>query len=228
MAASASNNLRLVLVGPPGAGKGTQAQFLTDKLGVPHISSGDLFRHNLLENTPLGLRAAEFMKQGLLVPDEVTIDIILDKVLSLHSTEGFILDGFPRNVNQAEVLEEALKTRSRGLDRVVYLQVPEDELLRRLGGRFSCRDCQAPHAVEPGAAPGRCDRCRGELYQREDDRPEAVSQRISVYFNETMPVLDFYRGRSLLKAVDGVDTVEAVFERVMLALDQVSKISDWE
>ena len=228
MAASASNNLRLVLVGPPGAGKGTQAQFLTDKLGVPHISSGDLFRHNLLENTPLGLRAAEFMKQGLLVPDEVTIDIILDKVLSLHSTEGFILDGFPRNVNQAEVLEEALKTRARGLDRVVYLQVPEDELLRRLGGRFSCRDCQAPHAVEPGAAPGRCDRCRGELYQREDDRPEAVSQRISVYFNETMPVLDFYRGRSLLKAVDGVDTVEAVFERVMLALDQVSKISDWE
>ena len=226
MAASASNNLRLVLVGPPGAGKGTQAQFLTYKLGVPHISSGDLFRHNLRENTPLGLRAAEFMKQGLLVPDEVTIDIVLDKVLSLHSTQGFVLDGFPRNVNQAEVLEEALKTRSRGLDRVVYLQVPEDELLRRLGGRFSCRDCQAPHAVEPGAAPGRCDRCGGELYQREDDRPVAVTQRISVYFNETLPVLDFYRGRDLLEAVDGVDTVEAVFERVMLALDQVSKISD--
>ena len=226
MAAPASNNLRLVLVGPPGAGKGTQAQSLTDKLGVPHISSGDLFRHNLRENTPLGLRAAGFMKQGLLVPDEVTIDIVLDKVLSLHSTEGFILDGFPRNVNQAEVLEEALKTRSRGLDRVVYLQVPENELLRRLGGRFSCGDCQAPHAVEPGAAPGRCDRCGGELYQREDDRPEAVSQRISVYFNETLPVLDFYRGRGLLEAVDGVDTVEAVFERVLLALDRVSKISD--
>ena len=226
MAALASNNLRLVLVGPPGAGKGTQAQSLMDKLGVPHISSGDLFRHNLRENTPLGIRAAEFMKQGLLVPDEVTIDIVLDKVLSLHSTEGFILDGFPRNVNQAEVLEEALKTRSRGLDRVVYLQVPEDELLRRLGGRFSCRDCQSPHAVEPGAAPGRCDRCHGKLYQREDDRPEAVSQRISVYFNETLPVLDFYRGLSLLAAVDGVDTVEAVFERVLLALDRVSKISD--
>jgi adenylate kinase len=226
VAAPASNNLRLVLVGPPGAGKGTQAQFLTDKLGVPHISSGDLFRHNLRENTPLGLRAAEFMKQGLLVPDEVTIDIVLDKVLSLHSTEGFILDGFPRNVTQAEVLEEALKTRARGLDRVVYLQVPEGELLRRLGGRFSCRDCQAPHAVEPGAAPGRCDRCGGELYQREDDRPVAVTQRISVYFNETLPVLDFYRGRSLLEAVDGVDAVEAVFERVLLALDRVSKISD--
>ena len=223
MAAPASNNLRLVLVGPPGAGKGTQAQYLTEKLGVPHISSGDLFRHNLRENTPLGLRAAEFMNQGLLVPDEVTIDIVLDKVLSLHSTEGFILDGFPRNVNQAEVLEGALKAKARGLDRVVYLEVSEDELIKRLGGRFSCRDCQAPHAVEPGAAPGRCDRCDGELYQREDDRPEAVSQRISVYFSETMPVLDFYRGRCLLEAVDGVDTVEAVFERVLVALDRVSK-----
>ena len=226
MAAPASNKMRLVLVGPPGAGKGTQAQFLTDKLGVPHISSGDLFRHNLRENTPLGLRAAEFMKQGLLVPDEVTIDIILDKILSLHSTEGFILDGFPRNVNQAEVLEEALKTRARGLDRVVYLQVPEDELVRRLSGRFSCQDCQSPHAVEPGAAPGTCDRCGGELYQREDDRPEAVSQRISVYFNETMPVLDFYGGRNMLEAVDGVDTVEAVFGRVLLALGRVSKTGE--
>ena len=226
MATSADNNLRLVLVGPPGAGKGTQAQSLTEKLGVPHISSGDLFRHNLRESTPLGLRAAEYMKQGLLVPDEVTIDIVLDKVLSLNSAEGFILDGFPRNVNQAEALEQALTIRSRGLDHVVYLEVPELELVRRLGGRYVCRECQAPHSVEPGDTPGRCGQCGGELYQREDDRPEAVRTRIGVYINETLPVLDFYRGRGLLEEVAGVDPVEVVFQRVLQSLDRVSKMSN--
>ena len=218
----------MVLFGPPGAGKGTQAQLLRDRLKVAHISSGDLFRHHLGKGTPLGLRAKEYLSKGELVPDEVTIDIILDKVLSLESAQGFILDGFPRNQHQGEVLEEALGVRSRPLDKVVYIDVPEPELLRRLGGRYVCHECQAPHTVEPGAAPGDCQRCGKQLYQRDDDRPEAVRKRIEVYQSETLPMLDFYRQRGLLTEVDGVGTVEAVYNGVLRALGWVSKSSDRE
>ena len=228
MAADPTKRMRLVLFGPQGAGKGTQAHLLTGELHVPHISSGDLFRHNLKVKTPLGLRASEYMSQGLLVPDEVTIDIILDKVLSLESAQGFILDGFPRNQHQGEVLEKALGIRSRPLDKVVYIDVPEPELLRRLGGRYVCHECQAPHTVEPGAAPGDCQRCGNQLYQRDDDRPEAVRKRIEVYQSETLPMLDFYRQRGLLTEVDGVGTVEAVYNGVLRALGWVSKSSDRE
>ena len=232
--------MRLVLFGPPGAGKGTQAQLLSEQLAVSHIGSGDLFRHHLQAGTPLGLRAAEYMNQGVLVPDEVTIDIILEKVLSLDSQEGFILDGFPRNRHQAEVLEEALDRRSRGLDKVVSIEVPEPELVRRLGGRFICRQCQAPHtitqassaAAEISLAPGssragkgvpanadpRCHRCGGELFQRADDSREAVQKRIEVYHTETVPVLDFYRERGLVVSLSGVDTIECVNQRVLAAL----------
>ena len=228
MAADPTKRMRLVLFGPPGAGKGTQAHLLTGELHVPHISSGDLFRDNLKVEKPLGLRASEYMSQGLLVPDEVTIDIILDKVLSLESAQGFILDGFPRNQHQGEVLEEALGIRSRPLDKVVYIDVPEPELLRRLGGRYVCHECQAPHTVEPGAAPGDCQRCGNQLCQRDDDRPEAVRKRIEVYQSETLPMLDFYRQRGLLTEVDGVGTVEAVYNGVLRALGWVSKSSDRE
>lgn len=221
----------MVLFGPPGAGKGTQAQLLRDRWQVVHISSGDLFRSHLQEESPLGLKAAEFMNQGLLVPDEVTIDIVLDKVLSLAAKEGFILDGFPRNTNQAQVLEEALKLRSRGLDKVVHIDLPEEELVRRLGGRFSCRQCQAaPHNADlrpvdggsQGASEGedpKCQQCGGELYQRVDDSPDAVARRIEVYLRETMPVLDFYRNRDLLVDVAGSGTIQIVNERVLAALN---------
>ena len=218
----------MILFGAPGAGKGTQAQLLTDELQVPHISSGDLFRGNLRKQTPLGLRAAEYMNQGLLVPDEVTIDIVLNKVLSLDSEEGFILDGFPRNLHQGEVLEEALTIRSRPLDKVVYIEVPEIELVRRLGDRYNCRECQAPHTVEPGTTAGNCERCGGELYQRDDDSPDAVRKRIEVYRDETLPVLEFYRQRGLLAEVAGVDTVGAVYKGVLRALNWVSKSTDRE
>jgi len=219
-------NLRLVLFGPPGAGKGTQAHLLRDRLKVAHVSSGDLFRHNLDNITPLGLKAAQYMNQGQLVPDEVTIDIVLDKVLSLNSEEGFILDGFPRTRNQAEALEEALASRSRGIDKVVHIDVSQEELIRRLGGRFSCRECQAPHAIDLGPSGNneaprkdlKCERCGGELYQREDDRPEAVQRRIEVYQRETLPVLDFYRERELLLDVSGLDTIEMVNEKVLAGL----------
>ena len=216
--------LRLVLFGPPGAGKGTQAQLLTQRLNLVQISSGDLFRHHLGAGTPLGLRAAEYMNQGLLVPDEVTIDIILDRVLSLESQEGFILDGFPRNWNQAETLEEALHRRSRGLDKVVSMDVPEEELLRRLGGRFVCCECQAPHTISPADDTQeqtlKCERCGGELYQRADDNPDAVKKRIEVYYSETFPVLDFYRERGILVEVPGVDTVDKINQYIMAELGE--------
>ena len=214
-----------MLFGPPGAGKGTQAQLLAEQLKVSHIGSGDLFRHHLQQGTPLGLRASEFMNRGVLVPDEVTIDIILDKVLSLNSEDGFILDGFPRNRNQAEVLEDALTRRARGLDKVVYIQVPEPELVKRLAGRFSCRQCQVPHSIPnessgpEGSAPDlTCQRCGGELYQRPDDTPKAVQKRIQVYKDETLPVLSFYQNLGILAEVAGVDNIESVNQRVLEAL----------
>ena len=225
-----ASNMRIVLFGAPGAGKGTQAQLLTAQLGAPHIGSGDLFRHNLQNETPLGLRAAEYVNQGLLVPDEVTIDMILERVLSLQKEQGFILDGFPRNYNQAEALEEALERRSRKLDKVVFINVPEPELVRRLGQRYSCRQCQAPHSVVESqmATYQQCRHCGGDLYQRVDDEPEPVKRRVRVYQAETLPLLDFYRERGLLVDILGMDTVEEVNKRVLAALGRVSMAADPE
>ena len=213
-----AGNLRLVLFGPPGAGKGTQAQLLVDRYELAHVSSGDIFRHNLRQGTPLGLRAKEYMDRGELVPDEVVIDIMLDKVMSIHADEGFILDGFPRNTRQAEELETALTARARNVDRVLHIDVTEDELARRLGGRYVCRDCQAPYTLSEDAEAPVCERCNGELYQRDDDRPEAVQRRIDVYHQETTPVLDFYRTRGLLTDIPGQGTVDGVFSSIVNAL----------
>ena len=208
------------MFGPPGAGKGTQAQLLKDQLKVTHISSGDLFRFHLGQGTPLGLQAQEYMNKGELVPDDVTIDIILDKVMSVPNDEGFILDGFPRNPYQAQELEKALVGRSRDLDKVVHIEVSEQELLRRLGGRYICRICQAPNAISGNddIAAKKCGQCGGELYQREDDNPEAVKRRIEVYLQETIPVLGFYRKRGVLVDIPGDDTVEKVNKQVIAAL----------
>ena len=213
-----AEGLRLVLFGPPGAGKGTQAQLLVDRYALAHVSSGDIFRHNLRQGTPLGLRAREYMDRGELVPDEVVIDIMLDKVMSIHADEGFILDGFPRNTRQADELDVALNARARNIDRVLHIDVPEEELSRRLGGRYVCRECQAPYTHQSDAPAPACQRCNGELYQRDDDRPEAVQRRIDVYRQETMPVLDFYRQRGLLVDVPGKNSVEGVFQSIISVL----------
>ena len=214
-----NSSMRLVLFGPPGAGKGTQGQLLKEQLGIPQITSGDLFRFHLRNETPLGMRAGEYMKKGLLVPDEVTIDIVLDKVLDLPAEAGFILDGFPRTLNQAEALEGALGDHSRGLDRVVFVNVPDDELVRRLAGRHTCQDCQAPYPSDGGELPARCPQCGGELYQREDDRAEAIQKRLEVYQEETLPLLDFYRQRDILADIAGMGAVEEVNQRVLRVLD---------
>jgi adenylate kinase len=158
------------------------------------------------------------MNRGELVPDEVVIDIMLDRIMSIHSDEGFILDGFPRNTRQAQELETALTVRARNVNRVLHIDVSEDELARRLGGRYVCRECQAPYTHQSDGSPPACDRCNGELYQRDDDRPEAVQKRIDVYRDETMPVLDFYRKRGLLVDIQGRDTVAGVFQHIVEAL----------
>ena len=216
-----ASSLRLVLFGPPGAGKGTQAQRLKEQLDIPHLSSGDLFRYHLQRQTALGLQAAAYMNRGALVPDAVVIGIILDQTLALPAEQGFILDGFPRTTAQAQALAAALAEKSRGLDRVVYISVPESELLQRLGGRFVCRRCQAPDNLAGAAAaqPPPCSQCGGELYQREDDQAAAVQRRIAVYQQETAPVLDFYRERGLLTEISGVGPVAEIQRRTLAALN---------
>ena len=166
----------------------------------------------------MGLRAKEFMDRGSLVPDDVVIDIMLDKILSIHVDKGFILDGFPRNTHQAEELESALTGQARNVDRVLHIDVPEKELTKRLSGRFVCRECQAPHTYTGDGPPPVCGRCGGELYQRDDDRPEAVQKRIDVYREETKPVLDYYRHRNLLVDIPGQEPVDGVFRRIVEAL----------
>ena len=216
-----ASSLRLALFGPPGAGKGTQAQRLKEQLDIPHLSSGDLFRYHLQQQTELGLQAAAYMNRGALVPDAVVIGIILDKTLALPAEQGFILDGFPRTTAQAQALAAALAEKSRGLDRVLYIRVPESELLHRLGGRFVCRRCQAPDNLAGVAAaqPPPCGQCGGELYQREDDQAAAVQRRIAVYQQETAPVLDFYRERGLLTEISGVGPVAEIQRRTLAALN---------
>ena len=193
---------------------------MKEHLSLTYIGSGDLFRYHLREKTALGARAAEYVNQGLLVPDEVTIEIILDKVLGLPQSEGFILDGFPRTTEQAAALDQALEPASRKLDKVVFIGVPEDELIRRLRGRYICRDCQAPHAGEGAGASGdtRCLHCDGELYQRTDDSEEGIRTRLEVYRTETVPVLEFYREQGLLANVNGLGDVAAVSQRLLEAL----------
>ena len=214
-----AQGLRLVLFGPPGAGKGTQAQLLRDRLKVSHISSGDLFRCHLGKETALGLRAKEYINKGELVPDDVTLDIILNKIMSIPDDEGFILDGFPRTPHQADALEKKLAAEARILDKVVHLDVSEPELLRRLGGRYICRSCQAPHAIGEDEEAKKCDNCGGELYQRDDDAPVAVKKRIEVYNAQTIPVLDFYRDRGVLVDISGDGAVDEVNKQVLAALN---------
>jgi adenylate kinase len=206
--------LYVVLLGGPGAGKGTQAERLSQALGVPQISTGDLFRENLRNETELGLQAKETMERGELVPDEVTVGMVRERLSRPDCATGAILDGFPRTVAQAEALEELLTGMGSELTVVPYIKVPEDVLLARLAGRWTCRACGAMYhqLFSPPQEAGVCDRCGGELYQRPDDTPETQKHRIKVYFEQTAPLIDYYREKGLLVEVDGrpgIDEIQA-------------------
>jgi adenylate kinase len=203
----------IILLGAPGAGKGTQAAMLTEALGVPHVASGDLFRSALQKKTPLGLEAKKYIDQGLLVPDEVTIAMIRERLALPDCQEGVILDGFPRTLEQAKALDAALAEEGRAIDKVLYIKVPNEELVARLSGRWICRDCQAVYhtITNPPKQAGRCDACcEGELYQRPDDRPDTVRRRLEVYFEQTMPLIEYYTERGVLTEVNGDQSIAEV------------------
>jgi len=207
--------VRVVLVGPPGAGKGTQAQFLASAFAVPKISTGDIFRTNVSEGTTLGLEARKFMDAGDLVPDEVTIGMVRERLAEGDAQEGFLLDGFPRTVNQAEVLENMLTELQLELDVVLELVVDDDEVVRRLSGRRTCRRCGHVWHIDfdPSTRPDVCDRCDGELFQRDDDSEETIRHRLVVFGEQTAPLIGFYGERGILHGVDATGPVEDVTER---------------
>lgn len=209
--------MRLILLGPPGGGKGTQAKLIEERLSIPHISTGDLLRQAVADRTELGRTAKEFMDRGELVPDELVIGMIEARVRHADCQPGFLFDGFPRNVAQAEAFGEMLERRDMSLDHVVSLDVPQHELIKRLTGRRTCRQCGDMYHVvfDPPREEGVCNRCGGELYQREDDREETIRARLDVYRNQTEPLLDYYRSQNLLREVDGVGETSDVFGRIM-------------
>jgi adenylate kinase len=210
----------IILLGAPGAGKGTQAVMLAEKLKLAQVASGDLFRQALQKETELGKKAKVFMEKGQLVPDEITIQMVLERLAAPDTQRGAIFDGFPRNIEQAGALDEALAKQAKGIDKVIYIKVPEGELLKRLSGRWICRNCQAPyHEVDnPPKVKGRCDRCGGELYQRPDDNAATVKKRLEVYFAETAPLIDYYMKAGKLQEIDGESGAAEVNRRVIAAL----------
>ena len=213
--------MRIVLVGPPGAGKGTQAAFLAKNLSIPHISTGDLFRANISQGTELGKQAKAYMDAGDLVPDEVTIGMAEDRLDQADATEGFLLDGFPRNENQARALDAYLDRRHIKLDGVLDLEVPEDEVVKRIAGRRTCRNNSAHtfHVVyKKPKVDGVCDECGGELYQRTDDAEDKVRNRLEIYHRETEPIIDYYKQQDLVKTISALGPVAEVTQRAMDAL----------
>ena len=210
----------IILLGAPGAGKGTQAVMLAEKKKLVQVASGDLFRKALQQETELGKKAKVYMEKGQLVPDEITIQMVLERLAEPDCKKGAILDGFPRNLEQAKALDTALEKKSRAIDKVVYIKVSEGELLKRLSGRWICRNCQAPyHEVDsPPKIAGRCDRCGGELYQRADDNAVTVKKRLEVYFAETSPLIDYYRRAGKLLEVNGEGSAAEVNKRIIKTL----------
>ena len=213
-------SVRLIFLGAPGAGKGTQAGELARESGVPHIATGDMFREAAQNGTALGLEAKRYMDTGALVPDRVVIELVGERLDRPDAARGWVLDGFPRTAAQAEALDDLLRRRRVGIDRVIFFDVSREELLRRLTGRRVCRQCgTAFHLVSvPPRTPGRCDRCGGELYQRADDAEAAVANRLEVYVTQTAPLLDYYRQRSVLVEVRGEGKVAEVATAIRRAL----------
>ncbi len=214
--------MKIIMLGAPGAGKGTQAKMIADKYGVPHISTGDIFRANIKNGTELGMEAKKYMDQGLLVPDELTVKILLDRVAKDDCKKGYVLDGFPRTIPQAEVLEEALANIGDKIDFAIDVDVPDENIVRRMSGRRACLSCGATYHIEhvPPKAEGICDRCGKELVLRDDDKAETVKNRLNVYHEQTQPLIDFYEKKGVLKSVDGTVDMQDVFAAIVSILGE--------
>lgn len=213
--------MRLILLGPPGAGKGTQASAICQRYQIPHISTGDIFRKNIKEATPLGLQAKSYIDRGELVPDSLVVDIVADRLLEADALKGFLLDGFPRTVFQADALKALLQARGIEMNAVVNIVVDPSVLVERAVGRRICKSCGATYhiAFNPPKVDGVCDLCSGELYQRSDDVADTVQNRIDVYQNETAPLINFYREEGLLVSIDGLQSIDSVFTAIVSALE---------
>jgi adenylate kinase len=218
--------LYLIFLGLPGAGKGTQAALLAQKTGIVHVTSGGIFRENISKETELGREVKPYVEKGLLVPDELTIGMLLDRIGREDARRGFVLDGFPRNVDQAKALDGALAREGKAIDTALYIRVSTEALVRRLAGRWNCRSCGAVYHErnKPPGASGVCDNCGGELYQRADDRPDVVRTRIEVNLKETEPLLNYYREAGKLAEVDGERDVDAVTEQLLAALGRPESV----
>ena len=212
--------MKIIMLGAPGAGKGTQAKMIAEKYHVPHISTGDIFRANIKNGTELGVEAKKYIDQGLLVPDELTVKILLDRVAKDDCENGYVLDGFPRTIPQAEVLDKALTELGDKIDYAINVDVPDKNIIKRMGGRRACLTCGATYHVEhiPPKTEGICDKCGQELVLRDDDKPETVKNRLDVYHKQTQPLIDYYSNKGVLKVVDGTVDMKDVFAAICMIL----------
>ena len=212
--------MKIIMLGAPGAGKGTQAKMIADKYQIPHIYTGDIFRANIKTATELGKEAKKYMDQGLLVPDELTVKILLDRVAQPDCANGYVLDGFPRTIPQAEVLDKALTELNDKIDYAINVDVPDENIVKRMSGRRACVACGATYHIEhiPPKKEGVCDKCGEPLILRDDDKPETVLNRLKVYHDQTQPLIDFYTGKGVLKSVDGTVDMQDVFASIVAIL----------
>lgn len=214
--------MRIVMLGAPGAGKGTQAKKIAAKYGIPHISTGDIFRANIKNNTELGKKAKSYMDQGMLVPDELTVSLVMDRFQEPDAQKGYVLDGFPRTIPQAESLDEALRKSGSQIDFAVNVDVPDENIIKRMSGRRACVKCGATYHLQYAAPKkeGVCDSCGEALILRDDDKPETVTKRLKVYHDQTQPLIDYYAQKNVLKEVDGTQGLEEVFSQITAILGE--------
>lgn len=208
--------MKIIMLGAPGAGKGTQAKLISEEYSIPHISTGDIFRANIKNNTELGKKAKEYMDQGLLVPDELTCDLVVDRISQPDAKDGYILDGFPRTIPQAEALTAALSKRNEAVDFAIDVEVPDENIINRMSGRRACLGCGATYHVvyNAPAKEGICDKCGKELVLRDDDKPETVSKRLSVYHEQTQPLIEYYKNAGVLYEFDGTKDINDIFASI--------------
>lgn len=214
--------MKIIMLGAPGAGKGTQAKKIAAKYGIPHISTGDIFRANIKNGTELGKKAKTYMDQGMLVPDEITIDILIDRIHKEDCKNGYVLDGFPRTISQAEALDHVLSGLNEKVDHAIEVNVPDENIVKRMSGRRACLNCGATYHIvhAPSKEENICDACGGELILRDDDKPETVLKRLGVYHNQTKPLIDYYKEEGILTTVDGTAALEDVFKAIIAILGE--------